>query len=202
MVRMMTLLLLLPGTCDSARDRAKQTMLGNHPPKGGLTRGPMVGLMPASTGGYTKIGKDPSRSCLLNCSGGARPRTKDGLDQILWRIGRERRVFRDGVRGLLQLEGLLVAVQVGDAPRALGQVLVELDALVGRQGAGEILVQELGEFATVHMSPLRKCGSRSVRSACRARCSRVFTTPWLVPSARAVSRVSSPSMSRKSKTVR
>ncbi len=52
--------------------------------------------------------------------------------------------------------GGAVAVQVCDAPGALGQVPLKYDPLVGRQIAEQVFVQKLGEFAAVHTSPSRK----------------------------------------------
>src|SRR5262245_49449543 len=97
---------------------------------------------------------------------------KNGLDQLFGRVGGGRRIVRDRMRGLTQLNGLSITVEVCDAPGALGEMPVKLRALLGRQVAEQILVQELGEFAAVHTWPRRKCGSSSARRAWRTRCSR------------------------------
>src|SRR5262249_60275933 len=74
------------------------------------------------------------------------------------RIAGGRRILGGGKRSLLQLDGLSVAVQVSDAPGTLGQMLLELGPLCGRQVAAQVLVQKLGEFAAVHASPRRNAG--------------------------------------------
>src|SRR5262249_42459094 len=133
---------------------------------------------------------------------GAGPGAENGLDQFFGCVRRWRDIFGSRERGLLELNRLPVAVEVGDAPGAFGQMLLKLGALLGGQVAGQIFVQELGKLAAVHRLPSRKCGSSSERKAWRARWSRVLTSATLVPSARAVSSVAKPSMSRSSKTIR
>src|SRR5262245_60074040 len=113
-----------------------------------------------------------------------------------------RSLFRGTAGQLTDTYPRPVALQVDDTLRAVAQVLREYLALGEGQLAVQVSHQKVGDFAAVHGEPFRKCGSRRVRSAWRARCNRVFTTPSLTPSWRAVSAVSNPSMSRRTKTVR
>src|SRR5262245_4978353 len=83
-------------------------------------------------------------------SGGAGPGPENGLDKLLRRVAGWRRVLGGGKRGLLELNGLAIAVQVGDAPGAFGQVLLELGPFRGGQVVEQVFVQELGELAAVH----------------------------------------------------
>src|SRR5262245_35517198 len=138
----------------------------------------------------------------MSISRGERARAENSLNQFLGGICRRRRLRGRKQRGLLELNCLPVAIEVSDAPGAFSEVLLELGPLLSGQVAEEVLVQKLGEFTAVHTLPRRKCGSRSDRRACRARCSRVLTTATLVPSNSAVSSVVIPSMSRSIKTIR
>src|SRR5262249_26989174 len=110
---------------------------------------------------------------------GGGPSAENGLDKLLGRVGGGRRVLGGRKRGLLKPNGLLITVEVRDAPGALGEVLVKLGPLLAGHVAEQVFVQKLGELATIHTLPRRKCGSSSERSAWRARCRRVLTTPRL-----------------------
>ena len=68
-------------------------------------------------------------------SRGARPGTENGLDKLLGRVGGEWCVLGGRKRGSLKLNGLLMTVEVGNAPGALGEVLVKFGSLFGGQVA-------------------------------------------------------------------
>src|SRR5262249_22541349 len=142
--------------------------------RGGPTRRLTVCWMSAATGSYrnSKREKKGSAPAAAQRSRAAGPGKENCLDKFLGRVGGGRRVLGGGKCGLLELNGLLIAVEVRDAPGALGQVLVKLRPLLGGQVAEQVFVQELGEFAAVHTLPRRKCGSSRERRAWRPRLQR------------------------------
>src|SRR5262249_7406367 len=79
--------------------------------------------------GKRRCAVDPERSR------GTAAGMENGLDKLLWRVAGGRRGLGGGKRGLRQLNGLSVAVQVSDAPGTLGQVLLELGPFLGGQVA-------------------------------------------------------------------
>ena len=130
-----------------------------------------------------------------------------GRQDRLHQFGRER-VARPGVGdGVVAapaagLHRLQVGIEVGLAGAALAHVRLEDGSDVGPEPAVEIVVDELEQLAARHARASRNRGSRSVRNAARARWSLIFTAFSVRPSARAVSAVSSSSMSRISSTIR
>src|SRR5258708_7919223 len=102
--------------------------------------------MPGRKQGYARISNRRGLTTRLGAGSGA----ENGLDQFLGHVGGGWSAFRDGEGGLLELNSLLIAVQISDAPRTLGQVLVELGPQLGGQVAEQVFVQKLGEFAAVH----------------------------------------------------
>src|SRR5690242_15684020 len=119
-------------------------MPGGRPVEGDLRGGPCsVRCRPRrEVTRNAKRGRGGSPPAAAERSRGAGPGAENGLDQLLGRIAGGRRVLGGGKRGLLQLNGFLIAVQVSDAPGTLGQVLLELGPFPGGQVAGQVFVEE------------------------------------------------------------
>src|SRR5262249_27737274 len=133
--------------------------------RGGAERCVASARVPAAIRTYkgVKSGRRGTAPIAAETSVGAGPGLENGPDKLLRHVAGKGRVLGGGKRGLLELNGLAIAVEVGDAPGALGQVLLELGPFRGGQVVEQVFVQKLGELAAVHTSPLRKWGSSSVR---------------------------------------